>query len=269
MAWHILTVLGDALWRTEAGVELPGGGYAYSGEAPIARTSRTASWGYGRPIYLGAPFEGRFGPGRQSCAAWMMVLQIGHSVRVTEEIGNGPTRRPRRPYRLGLGSWFAYGIAAFLVVGAALLSVAGVFGNDSNIAGDDPTTAGDRVAALVLAVALLGFGGLALQAAKFGVYVDDHDVTVRGHLRSERIPWSQVESFGTTSWRSELIQPIVRRLIGNITFGVGTPTLVINRVGGGSRVVRILNAKSALVWFGTKPVEIAQRLKAARPAPHR
>lgn len=30
MAWHILTVLGDALWRTEAGVELPGGGDARS-----------------------------------------------------------------------------------------------------------------------------------------------------------------------------------------------------------------------------------------------
>jgi aminoglycoside phosphotransferase len=26
MAWHVLTVLGDALWRTEAGVALPGGG---------------------------------------------------------------------------------------------------------------------------------------------------------------------------------------------------------------------------------------------------
>lgn len=26
MAWHIRTVLGDALWRSEAGVELPGGG---------------------------------------------------------------------------------------------------------------------------------------------------------------------------------------------------------------------------------------------------
>jgi aminoglycoside phosphotransferase (APT) family kinase protein len=26
MAWHIRTVLGDALWRTEAGVSLPGGG---------------------------------------------------------------------------------------------------------------------------------------------------------------------------------------------------------------------------------------------------
>ena len=30
MAWHALTVLGDALWRTEAGVELPGGGNASS-----------------------------------------------------------------------------------------------------------------------------------------------------------------------------------------------------------------------------------------------
>jgi aminoglycoside phosphotransferase (APT) family kinase protein len=30
MAWHILTVLGDALWRTQAGVELPGGGDACS-----------------------------------------------------------------------------------------------------------------------------------------------------------------------------------------------------------------------------------------------
>lgn len=28
MAWHILTALGDALWRTEAGVALPGGGTA-------------------------------------------------------------------------------------------------------------------------------------------------------------------------------------------------------------------------------------------------
>ena len=26
MAWHIRTVLGDALWRTEANVELPAGG---------------------------------------------------------------------------------------------------------------------------------------------------------------------------------------------------------------------------------------------------
>ena len=28
MAWHVLTVLGDALWRTEARVALPGGGDA-------------------------------------------------------------------------------------------------------------------------------------------------------------------------------------------------------------------------------------------------
>ena len=28
MAWHIRTVLGDALWRSEAGVRLPGGGNA-------------------------------------------------------------------------------------------------------------------------------------------------------------------------------------------------------------------------------------------------
>ena len=28
MAWHILTALGDAMWRTEAGVALPGGGTA-------------------------------------------------------------------------------------------------------------------------------------------------------------------------------------------------------------------------------------------------
>ena len=26
MAWHVRTVLGDALWRTEAGVDLPDGG---------------------------------------------------------------------------------------------------------------------------------------------------------------------------------------------------------------------------------------------------
>ena len=30
MAWNVLTVLGDALWRTEAGVALPGGGNAAS-----------------------------------------------------------------------------------------------------------------------------------------------------------------------------------------------------------------------------------------------
>ncbi len=28
MAWHVLTALGDALWRTDAGVALPGGGTA-------------------------------------------------------------------------------------------------------------------------------------------------------------------------------------------------------------------------------------------------
>jgi hypothetical protein len=26
IAWHVLTALGDALWRTEAGLALPGGG---------------------------------------------------------------------------------------------------------------------------------------------------------------------------------------------------------------------------------------------------
>lgn len=26
MAWHVRTVFGDALWRTEAGVDLPGAG---------------------------------------------------------------------------------------------------------------------------------------------------------------------------------------------------------------------------------------------------
>jgi hypothetical protein len=30
MAWHTLTHLGDALWRTEQGVDLPGGGTAAS-----------------------------------------------------------------------------------------------------------------------------------------------------------------------------------------------------------------------------------------------
>ncbi len=30
MSWHVLTALGDALWRTEAGVDLPGGGDARS-----------------------------------------------------------------------------------------------------------------------------------------------------------------------------------------------------------------------------------------------
>ena len=28
MAWHVLTALGDAMWRTETGVALPGGGTA-------------------------------------------------------------------------------------------------------------------------------------------------------------------------------------------------------------------------------------------------
>ena len=37
MAWHGLTVLGDALWRTEAGVALPGGGGATSWVDDLAR----------------------------------------------------------------------------------------------------------------------------------------------------------------------------------------------------------------------------------------
>jgi aminoglycoside phosphotransferase (APT) family kinase protein len=41
MAWHILTVLGDALWRTEAGVALPGGGDACSYVDDVQRRLET------------------------------------------------------------------------------------------------------------------------------------------------------------------------------------------------------------------------------------
>lgn len=37
MAWHVLTALGDALWRTEAGVALPGGGDARTYVDDLAR----------------------------------------------------------------------------------------------------------------------------------------------------------------------------------------------------------------------------------------
>jgi aminoglycoside phosphotransferase (APT) family kinase protein len=37
MAWNVLTVLGDALWRTEAGVALPGGGTASTWVDDLAR----------------------------------------------------------------------------------------------------------------------------------------------------------------------------------------------------------------------------------------
>jgi len=43
MAWHIRTVLGDALWRTEANVPLPGSGGTASSwvdELPHARRAR-------------------------------------------------------------------------------------------------------------------------------------------------------------------------------------------------------------------------------------
>ena len=37
MAWHLRTVLGDALWRSEAGVALPGGGDPSSWVDQLAR----------------------------------------------------------------------------------------------------------------------------------------------------------------------------------------------------------------------------------------
>jgi len=45
LAWHIRTVLGDALWRSEAGVPLPGGGTVHEWiEALQLRIARLASW---------------------------------------------------------------------------------------------------------------------------------------------------------------------------------------------------------------------------------
>jgi hypothetical protein len=41
MAWHIRTVLGDALWRSEAGVALPGGGDPSSWVDELARRMRS------------------------------------------------------------------------------------------------------------------------------------------------------------------------------------------------------------------------------------
>lgn len=43
LAWHVLTALGDALWRTEAGIALPGGGTAATYVDELA--SRFASLG--------------------------------------------------------------------------------------------------------------------------------------------------------------------------------------------------------------------------------
>jgi aminoglycoside phosphotransferase (APT) family kinase protein len=45
MAWHVLTALGDALWRTEAGVELPGGGTASSWVDDVAMRLETLDLG--------------------------------------------------------------------------------------------------------------------------------------------------------------------------------------------------------------------------------
>jgi aminoglycoside phosphotransferase (APT) family kinase protein len=46
LAWHIRTVLGDALWRSEAGVPLPGGGGTVDEwiEALQGRIARLAAW---------------------------------------------------------------------------------------------------------------------------------------------------------------------------------------------------------------------------------
>lgn len=41
LAWHVLTVLGDALWRTEAGADLPGGGSPEKWVDDLAATLHT------------------------------------------------------------------------------------------------------------------------------------------------------------------------------------------------------------------------------------
>lgn len=45
MAWHVRTALGDALWRTEAGVALPGGGTASTWVDDVAHRMRSLGCG--------------------------------------------------------------------------------------------------------------------------------------------------------------------------------------------------------------------------------
>lgn len=45
MAWHLRTALGDALWRTEAGVALPGGGTASTWVDDVAYRLRALGCG--------------------------------------------------------------------------------------------------------------------------------------------------------------------------------------------------------------------------------
>jgi hypothetical protein len=98
-----------------------------------------------------------------------------------------------------------------------------------------------------------------------GVHVDEDGIAIIEVRRTERLAWEEVESFTTTPWDAAFVPQFLAGFAPT-DYGIGTPTLVVNRTHGGPRVVKGLNGKSALVWFAAKPPEIAQRLNDARPA---
>jgi hypothetical protein len=102
--------------------------------------------------------------------------------------------------------------------------------------------------------------------ARLGVYVSDSGVQIRQLLRTEQLPWSRIDSFGTIPWSTALLPPSLARFLRPFTYyGVGAPSLVVHLATGDRRVIGLLNGNSALVWLADKPAKIAARLNACRP----
>jgi hypothetical protein len=93
--------------------------------------------------------------------------------------------------------------------------------------------------------------------SRVGVFVDGDRVVVRSRWSTEEHPWNRVTGFDTVP---------VRDVARGLNRHLNPPRVVCVRVllvGDDSRAVRHLNSSS--MRGGSPPVEIAERLEAARP----
>jgi hypothetical protein len=175
--------------------------------------------------------------------------RFGQSERVATTGAVSRQWGARRPYRTGPWTWFCYVTGLLVALFAVLFLVAGIFGDDARSAGGGTTTTAERVSVVALALTLMpAVVYYFWRMARLGVYVSNAGVQIRQFLRSEQLPWSWIDSFGTIPWS-----------------GAGSPTLVVHLTNGDRRVIELLNGKSPLVWLADKPPKIAARLNACRP----
>ena len=96
MAWHVLTSLGDAMWRTEAGVALPGGGTATTnvGSSPFTGAGSAGTRLKGTSANTGARIHIRRGG---ACLSGLGLCdQSSRSTLATSRLESGRRDGPAR-----------------------------------------------------------------------------------------------------------------------------------------------------------------------------